>query len=245
MKLIILFLLTLTTLSSQAKFVSIVKDHNMKYISDSNPTVISTGEETTGWANTGAEKVCDNWTPSETTVTYGEDFEQSRDCTQEQSREVYTYNYMSDGTKILLSQTTETQDSIIIESRTAYGTKAMIMTVHYVNDGWGEWAGFNGSTGRGSLTPSDGTFGFWDGLQIRAASIYDAPSGTDTVVVEINGEHSFQNLNIIWGDYGTVSYSRSGYNNGGWTNYHSSSYGLVSWLKSQNGKNINIKISYN
>lgn len=207
--------------------------------------VLSTGTEEGSWVNSGASGSCAAWSPDVSTITYGEDFNQSRSCSQDQSREVYTYEYMADGSKNLISQTTETQTTSTTENKVAYGTKPMRMSVAYVNDGWGQWAGFNGSSGRGSLTPSSGSFGSWDGLQIRAASIYDAPSGTDTVVVEVNGNQSFQNLKIIWGSYGTVSYSRSGYNSGGWTNYHSSSYGLVNWLKSQNGKTIDIKISYN
>lgn len=209
--------------------------------------VLSTGTEEGSWANTGASGSCSSWSPNVSTVIYGEDFTQSRSCSQEQSREVYTYEYMADGSKNLISQTTETQTTSTTENKVAYGTKPMRMSVEYRNDGWGEWSGFNGPSGLGDLTPASGVYAAWDGKQIRAVSIYYKAGNENSMVVEIQGNHSFPQVKVTWGTHGTYTYTRHSYNSDGWTNYRSSSNGasLTSYLKSQNGRAIDLKISYN
>ncbi len=207
--------------------------------------IVSTGTETNEWANSGSS-TCEAWTPSTSSITFGENFTQTQKCSQEQIKTVYTYDYWADGTKTLVSQTNETQTIDSNNSKNTIGIKPMRLTIGYRHDGWGSHTGFNGGSSLGSLSPSTGAFGSWNNMELRAATSYYRANSEDNMVIEINGNQSFNTLKVIWGTYGTFYYTKDVYANG-WTTYKStqSSGGLNNWLKNQNGQTIDFKMSYN
>jgi hypothetical protein len=98
----------------------------------------------TEWLNVNGLYNCEDWTPEANTQDYGIDFQQTRNCEQDQTRNVYVYQNWSIGDKTLVSETIENQTIIISENQTNVGTKDYI--THTSNSGWTNYYDYGSPT---------------------------------------------------------------------------------------------------
>lgn len=123
-------------------------------------------------------------------------------------------------------------------------------------DNWGEHRGYNYTTPIGSLTPN-----IQDGYRIRALSSYYKAGEANSIVLEIDNDHTSSGLRHIdgfeveWVGYKTLIYKNTNVfdpNLGnpsypGWTTFKpdneiSETSGLNAYLLSKNGQSINVII---
>jgi hypothetical protein len=89
------------------------------------------------WMPSGARYSCDPWSPSPDTVNLHVDFEQTRNCSQNYSRERGIYDVWRSGKETLNQTEPGAKTEIVAETQTAEGTKDFIASVSY--DPWTEW----------------------------------------------------------------------------------------------------------
>lgn len=125
-----------------------------------------------------------------------------------------------------------------------------------LGDNWGEHRGYNYTTPIGSLTPN-----LQDGYRIRALSTYYKAGQSNSIVLEIDNDHTNTGLRYIegfeveWVGYKTLVYKNSGVydpnlgNPGfpGWTTFRpenesTETSGLNNYLSINNGKEIDVII---
>lgn len=122
--------------SGREKLVGIYNDSRLFSYTESQEAVgtkdviVQTEQAEGEWTITGDE-TCGSWSPLSSTVNHGTSFTQSQSCTAPRSRTITTYNLLSDGSRVVQSETTETGTYPYSNSRTATGTKDFI-----VSSGW-------------------------------------------------------------------------------------------------------------
>jgi len=141
------------------------------------------------WSDTGSHYDCDTWTPSPSTINYGDSFTQTRDCLQNQIRSRNVYDVWTDGNETLNRVETENQTISEQESQSAVGTKNFKDTERA--DPWSSWTDVNGHYSCGSYSPSTSTVNYGQSFtqtrsckqdQTRNRDVYDVwADGTETL----------------------------------------------------------------
>jgi hypothetical protein len=141
------------------------------------------------WSDTGSHYDCDTWTPSPSTIDYGESFTQTRDCSQNQIRSRNVYDVWTDGSETLNRVETENQTISEQESQSAVGTKNFKDTERA--DPWSNWTDVNGHYDCGDWSPETNTINYGQSFtqtrsckqdQTRNRDVYDVwADGTETL----------------------------------------------------------------
>ena len=90
------------------------------------------------WIDDGSHYACNTWTPAISTVNLGDNFTQTRDCSQDQERTRTIYDVWADGSETVKNTESDTQTITKTESKGAVGTKNYITGTSYGN--WSNWS---------------------------------------------------------------------------------------------------------
>ncbi|WP_406733267.1 hypothetical protein RJD39_03945 [Vibrio scophthalmi] len=121
-----------TATVAQASFVSIIRLDNVSVASVSGEEI-----DYTSWVNVHEPYDCTTWSPLTDTVKLGENFEQKRDCNQDQERIKSVYRVWDNGNKTLISQDIQSQTLINNENQDATGTRNDVDDTR-IGD-WSDW----------------------------------------------------------------------------------------------------------
>lgn len=70
------------------------------------------------WANNGERYSCTAWSDAPTSISYGDVYDLTRDCLQDQTKSIYTYDVLMNGEQTLNNTVIETQTISITETDT-------------------------------------------------------------------------------------------------------------------------------
>lgn len=110
----------------------------------------------TSWVDVGDVSSCSNYSPSASTVNYGESFTQSRSCKQEQARSNRTYDVYISGKEKLTAIYNDSRLVDVTQSQQAVGEKNVVVSSQSTT---GEWA-FTGSGSCGNWSPLSSTVNY-------------------------------------------------------------------------------------
>ena len=137
-----------------------------------------------GWSsysNSGSVKSCSAWSPSPTTVDYGESFTQTRECQQGQVRTRTVYNDWASGKKTTKGTDTGTRDITVSQNQSATGSKDFI-TGDLSYGGWSSYSNVGTLKSCSAWTPSPTTVNLGASFtqervckqgQTRSRTVYD------------------------------------------------------------------------
>ncbi len=208
-----------------------------------------------GWSDVNSHYACGSWNPETTTINYGDNFTQNRDCSQDQERTRNVYDVWADGSETLKTIETGTQTITEVESQNAIGTKNFIDTTR--NGAWSSWSDSGTHYSCQSWTPNVSTINLGDSFtqtrdcsqnQTRTRTIYNVwADGSETVkttetgtqtITETESQSATGTKNYITG---TDNSSWSGWSNSGglhscsaWSPATSTVKQGVSFTQSQN-----------
>ena len=208
-----------------------------------------------GWSDVNSHYACGSWNPDTTTINYGENFTQNRNCSQDQERTRNVYDVWADGSETLKTTETDTQTITEGESRNATGTKNFIDTTR--NGAWSSWSDSGNHYSCQAWTPNVSTVNLGNSFiqtrdcsqnQTRTRTIYNVwADGSETVkttetenktIIETESQSATGTKNYITG---TDNSSWSGWSNSGglhscsaWSPATSSVKQGVSFTQSQN-----------
>ncbi len=124
--------LMLTSLSMAASQYVIKLDSNSEYEIEDMSIVVE--GEWSDWTNTGNTYDCTNWTPEVSTVDWGVNFNQGRNCSQDQERERKIYNEWKDGSRTIKETEQDEQIISVSEQNPSVGTRKtreMCINIYY------------------------------------------------------------------------------------------------------------------
>ena len=119
--------------SAQAVYENIIRVHAPVESADSKTTWVTTTPYYTDWV--ASENTCGAWSPDVSTVNAGVSFEQTRTCSNEETRQVQAREYSVELNKYRnIGETTpETRSVSNIEAKNAVGTKLVISNLKIQN----------------------------------------------------------------------------------------------------------------
>lgn len=126
------------------------------------------------WSNDGGVYNCGTYSPSTSTVNYGQSFTQTSSCTQKQKRTRTVYNDWKVGSNTYKSTETEYRTVSATSSRTATGTKNYVVGTVY-----GSWSSWTETSRTNCRVESRWNFEVTDHRRIcdinesRSRSVYD------------------------------------------------------------------------
>ncbi len=191
----------------------------------------------TAWVDSGAHYACTTWTPAKTTINLGEAFTQSRDCSQNQTRQRDVMNVWKSGKKTVKNTESGAQTVTVNSSRSATGTKNIITGSSAGS--WSAWSNSGGLYSCGGYSPSTSTVNYGTSFtqystcsrnQTRSRTIYNVWTDGSTTY------KSTENASRVVG--ATQSRSATGSSNyvtgtssGGWSSWSNSGgvYGCGSY----------------
>lgn len=112
------------------------------------------GESAGNWStyqNSGAPYNCSAWSPSASTVDYGQNFTQSRNCSQNQTGQRTLYYHWFSGKTTVKGTESRTQTISVTETNPATGTKDVVVTSRM--GAWSSWSNVGGPYGCGGWSP--------------------------------------------------------------------------------------------
>jgi hypothetical protein len=192
------------------------------------------------WSVVGGNHSCDPWSPATSTVNLGVDFEQSRDCQQNQTRERSIYDTWKSGREDLARVETGNQTITIGETQPATGTKDFITgTLDYGT--WSPW-GVVSNHSHTAWSPAENTVNFgeiytqsrdYQQVQTRSRQVYDVWASGKTTDKKVDTENRTVTLSENRPATGDKDYI-TGTSYGDWSSWSdiSGAYGFSGWSKS-------------
>jgi hypothetical protein len=122
----------------------------------SNNIIVSTRNDSwSAWVDNGAFYNCESWTPDVSTKPYGEIFTQTRDCSQNQTRDRDIFDVWADGSETLNRNETSSQTITIEDTQQATGTDNFIASTRTEN--WSSWSNEGSMYACGTWSPDVST----------------------------------------------------------------------------------------
>ena len=217
---------------------TIIEQESQAAIGTKNFISTQRNDTWSSWTDKGTPYDCTIWTPDASTVPYGNSFNQSRDCSQDQERTRNVYDVWADGSETLNSVETGNQTITNNFNQNAIGTDNYKMSISYGD--WSNWTDVNSTYNCGTWTPDASTINMdelflrsrsCDQDQERARSVYDEwADGTQTfketetetqTVSELDSEYAYGTKNYIisesYGDWSDWSNTTPTYDCTDWT----------------------------
>ena len=202
--------------------------------------IVSEREETwSSWNNLSSVYGCLEWSPKADTINYGEDFAQTRNCSQDQERTKDIYNVWADGSETFNRTETENQTIIVEETQNKVGTKNFISSSR--EDVWSNWNDVGLHYNCDSWNPNVSTVNYGASFtqnrncsqnQERTRNVYDVwADGNETLNHVETGTQTIneQESQLATGTKNYVASTST--SNGSWTN-SGSLHSCSSWTPS-------------
>lgn len=198
----------------------------------------------TPWVNVGEEYDCTIWTPSVSSVDYGDPVLQKQNCSQDQTRNKDYFTVYNSGAEVFEKTETENQTIIVENEKNSFGARNYILNEK--EEAWGVWANTGSHYNCDSWSPDRSTFNYGVSFeqnrdcsqnQIRYRDVMDVwADGTETLnrVESGNGVTTEEESQYV---LGTKNYEVSTSSSAGsWTN-SGGVYSCTSWSPSTGSVN--------
>ena len=120
------------------------------------------------WVDSGSHYGCDSWTPTPDTVNLYSSFEQTRECSQNQTRTRQVYNVWASGAETPKRIDSDSQTITETEKRQSTGSKDFIDGQRVGS--WTAWGDEGGHYGCGAWSPATDTV--WREPRYTSASVF-------------------------------------------------------------------------
>ncbi|MBM26504.1 MAG: hypothetical protein CL760_12665 [Chloroflexi bacterium] len=126
------------TLKEVEKETQTISEQDSQQAVGSNNIIVSTRNgDWSNWSDSGSHFNCLGWSPDVSNKPYGEIFTQTRDCSQNQTRNRNIFNVWADGSETLNTTETGSQTITIEDTQQATGTDNFIASIR--TEEWSFW----------------------------------------------------------------------------------------------------------